>query len=193
LERWQPVVLKRMQIVNSFDPNSYGPQLAPLLDFHRRRPLDAGQSNRAAFADLKQMSIDDSFVHAATGRSQHVSDREMASCCLAGTWLLHDYLDESHTISQGIDTPEGSYWHAIMHRREGDFSNAKYWYRRIGQHPIFNILAEMLQREWDPFTFVDECQSAVRKESKARELCLDIQQAEWEILFDCCYRNAIAA
>ena len=66
----------------------------------------------------------------------------MAACCIAGVWLLHDFLDESHTISQGIDTPSGSFWHAIMHRREGDFSNAKYWFRRVGQHPVFDALGQ---------------------------------------------------
>jgi hypothetical protein len=54
---------------------------------------------------------------------------------LSALWLWHDYLDESHIISQKIDTPTGSFWHAIMHRREGDFSNSKYWYARCADHP----------------------------------------------------------
>src|SRR2546430_6689730 len=32
--------------------------------------------------------------------------------------LWHDYLDESHSISQSIETAEGSFLHGIMHRRE---------------------------------------------------------------------------
>src|SRR5208282_3154263 len=47
------------------------------------------------------------------------------SAMLAGLWLWHDGLDESHRISQGLSSPAGSFWHAIMHRREGDFSNSK--------------------------------------------------------------------
>ena len=31
-----------------------------------------------------------------------VADSQMAACCLAGLWLWYDYLDESHSISQGI-------------------------------------------------------------------------------------------
>src|SRR5688500_14191487 len=38
-----------------------------------------------------------------------------AVALLAGLWLWHDFLDESHTISQGLHTPTGSFWHAIMH------------------------------------------------------------------------------
>ncbi|MGB1126733.1 MAG: hypothetical protein ACPG4Q_16145, partial [Phycisphaeraceae bacterium] len=38
----------------------------------------------------------------------------------AGLWLYVDELDRSHEYSQSIHTPTGSFWHAIMHRREGD-------------------------------------------------------------------------
>lgn len=60
---------------------------------------------------------------------------------MAGLWLLAGELDRSHDISQTLDSPTGSYWHGIMHRREGDFSNAKYWMRRAAGHPVFEELA----------------------------------------------------
>jgi hypothetical protein len=116
----------------------------------------------------------------------------MALCCVSGVWLLHDFLDESHTISQSIETPSGSYWHAIMHRREGDFSNAKYWLRRVGRHPVIEQLGERAGGTHDPFAFVDMCQAAVRGKGDLRDSCLDIQEAEWELLFDFCYREALA-
>jgi hypothetical protein len=131
----------------------------------------------------------------------------MAACCVSGVWLLHDFLDESHTISQGIETPSGSFWHAIMHRREGDFGNAKYWFRREGQHPVLEELADVVaslrdsnQRlgetrlrvgeGFDPFAFVDRCEAAVGGGPDV-EQCVEIQQAEWERLFDYCYRAAV--
>ena len=43
-----------------------------------------------------------------------VRDAAAAAACRAGLWLYHDFLDESHTISQEIETPEGSYWHALF-------------------------------------------------------------------------------
>ncbi|MCH7686784.1 MAG: hypothetical protein IH899_08905, partial [Planctomycetes bacterium] len=76
----------------------------------------------------------------------------------AGLLLIHDYLDESHTLSQSIQGEgrhsAGDYWHAIMHRREPDDSNSKYWFRRVGEHPIFAALAEQADRVFD---FVTDC------------------------------------
>jgi hypothetical protein len=185
-----------------FDPQAYGLVFAPLLSVDRRRALDAGRPDVRSHAALKNLSVKTAF--------DEVADSDMAACCIAGVWLLHDHLDESHAISQGIDTPSGSFWHAIMHRREGDFSNAKYWFRHVGQHPVYDELAHVAAslREaisspdeievrlipngnWDPFAFADLCQAAVRSESDVRDLCLDIQQAEWELLFDYCYRAAL--
>jgi hypothetical protein len=157
------------------------------LDVGRRRPLGAGVPDRAARGDLSRLSVQTGFAHTI------VVDPDMASCCIAGVWLLHDFLDESHTISQSIETPSGSYWHAIMHRREGDFSNAKYWYRRVGQHPVLEAISGQIGQLYDPFAFVDRCEAAIRGKSADRDACLDIQQAEWELLFDFCYREAIGA
>lgn len=189
--------------MSRFDPNAYGPAFAPLLAIDRRRPLDAGTPDEAARSALDALTIDAAFAHTK------VVDGDMAACCLAGVWLLHDYLDESHAISQHIDTPSGSFWHAVMHRRECDFSNAKYWLRQAGRHPVFDAIgqraaelaaergAEKVVKKlihegtWDACAFVDLCEDAVRGESDATDLCRDIQQAEWELLFDSCYRAAV--
>jgi hypothetical protein len=187
--------------MKSFDLNHYGPRFAQLLAIDRRRALDVGKPERGARAALEALSVQSVFAHAK------VVDRDMAACCVSGVWLLHDFLDESHTISQGIDTTSGSYWHAIMHRREGDFSNSKYWFRRVGRHPVLDELSEVAvavskrnprlgetrphHSEFDPFEFVDLVQMAVRGSSDLRDYCLDVQQAEWELLFDHCYQAAV--
>src|SRR5689334_20524779 len=61
--------------------------------------------------------------------------REMRQACRAGLLLLNDDLEASHHLAQQIETMTGSFWHAIMHRREGDFSNSQYWLQQAGSHP----------------------------------------------------------
>jgi len=108
----------------------------------------------------------------------------------AGLFQWHDFLEESHQLSQSIEGEGedrlGDYWHAIMHRREPDYSNAKYWFRQIGKQPLFSslrkeadeTLAKLATPEasrwrdrlqpgsnWDPFAFVDLCQICAADET----------------------------
>ncbi|TWT73686.1 hypothetical protein Pla123a_35790 [Posidoniimonas polymericola] len=168
----------------SFDPADYPQALAELVAGDRRRPLGEGTPQAGAKAALQRLDL------AAAFAGQRVEDPAMARCCLSGVWLVHDFLDESHTHSQAISTAEGSFWHGVMHRREGDFGNAKYWFRNVGDHPVYALLADRFGG-WDPYDFVDDCESAVRGGAGLEE-CLDRQQAEWELLFDYCFRGAIA-
>jgi hypothetical protein len=69
-----------------------------------------------------------------------------ATALHAGLWQTNDWLDESHNCSQSIEGEgegNGDYWHAIMHRREPDPSNSKYWFRRVGHHACFEPLGKV--------------------------------------------------
>lgn len=139
-----------------------------------------------------------------------VTDHNHAAGVLAGMWLWHDWLDEAHRICQAIETPTGSFWHAIMHRREGDFSNSKYWYNRVGEHPVYASIAahagtllnplpmdkplvRLTHNGWNPHVLVDLVQEAVRSGDESRKsLLANLQQIEWRMLFDHCVREATA-
>lgn len=59
----------------------------------------------------------------------------------AGLHLFNDSLDQSHSYSQEIeDDATGCYWHGIMHRMEGDYFNANYWFHSAGVHPVKSLL-----------------------------------------------------
>ena len=47
--------------------------------------------------------------------------------------LWHDAKGDwhaAHEIAQDVDTAEGAWVHVYLHRKEGDQSNASYWYHR---------------------------------------------------------------
>ncbi|MBI1375046.1 MAG: hypothetical protein GC159_20195 [Phycisphaera sp.] len=155
-------------------------------------PLGPGKPNGALRDRLAALDVDAAFA------GHVVADRVMADAAISGVWLLHNFLDESHTISQDIHTPTGSYWHGIMHRREPDYSNAGYWFHKVGQHPVFGQLgvqtADLTGRaKWEPFRFIDECEQAARAGGVSAQRCIDAQMIEWWVLFDYCYRKAIGA
>lgn len=41
--------------------------------------------------------------------------------------------DEAHDLSQEIPGSSGAWIHAWLHRQEGDYGNACYWYSRAGK------------------------------------------------------------
>lgn len=52
---------------------------------------------------------------------------------------------KSHEIVQDIDSRDAAWIHAYLHRREGDESNAGYWYRRASK-PFPGV---SMDQEWE--------------------------------------------
>jgi hypothetical protein len=188
--------------VGEFTRSGYGPVVDSLLEKAGPMPLGAGSPDAAAGERLR------SLTPAELLAGQALADADAARACLSALWLRFGFLDESHRLSQGMATPEGSFWHAIMHRREGDYANAKYWFRRVGGHPVFAALKEKAadvalmgdgpaartvaaQAAWDPYAFVDLCEIVVAAGRPDDQLWCQIQRLEWELLFDHCWRAAI--
>ncbi len=189
--------------MTSFDRDAYGPECRKVFERDGLCKLGPGSPDERYRGALAALTI------ASLAPSRPIVDSRMAQCCLAGLWLLHDFLDESHRISQQISSTSGSYWHGIMHRREPDYSNAKYWFRRVGEHPIFpQICSEAAeiaaaepslqqteflreQSRWDPLQFIDLCELANANASGVQQICRQVAQREWQLLFDYCYRQAI--
>jgi hypothetical protein len=182
---------------------AYPTNIARLISGRNVMSLDAGTPETSIVEQLDNIFIERLFGN------KIIVDKTSARLCVAGLWLLYDHLRECHKTAQLIETPDGGYWHAVMHRREGDFSNSKYWYRNVGEHEIFptlykkakeivsqnnansqiNLLFE--QSHWNSFAFVDLCDAAVQRKGVLERICQNIQQIEWQLLFDHCYMKAL--
>lgn len=164
----------------------------PLRD-QVRRPLAPGQQaqlSRAMRSHIQQLA-----------GWQPAAQTPDVEALRAGLWQWHDRLDESHACSQSIEGNgkhrSGDYWHAIMHRREPDYGNSKYWFRSVGSHPVYPELGRqaqpliaatapewqdrLLRNGWNPLAFVDFCEACVSGQHPSwTELAEQIQ--EWEML-----------
>jgi hypothetical protein len=64
---------------------------------------------------------------------------------LAGLWWdAKGNWKQAHESAQQDEGPQGSWVHAYLHRKEGDQSNAAYWYSRAGKP----VCREPLDAEW---------------------------------------------
>jgi hypothetical protein len=174
-----------------FSPESYGAEVASILALdgngERLMPLAGGTcSSPEAVKRLR-----------APGARALFERARAPEAALAGLFLYFSCLDEAHEIAQQVETPEGSYWHAIMHRQEPDPANSAYWFRRVGTHPVFPALRDAAAGlgyvNWEPFAFIDYCERARHRPGSDEErIARMVQRAEWQLLFDYCARPAAA-
>jgi hypothetical protein len=60
-------------------------------------------------------------------------------------WDASGDWDKAHERAQERDDAAGAHVHAYLHRKEGDQSNAEYWYRRARAAPS----TRTLDAEWE--------------------------------------------
>jgi hypothetical protein len=125
----------------------------------------------------------------------------------AALHLWNDSLAAAHELVEHMETPTGAALHGIMHRREGDYDNAKYWFHRAGDHPAFHSLQSratnflrqqaiprgplkeafdkmIMQGNWNPYLFIHSVaiQESRHGEDETRGLLEQLQQLELEAM-----------
>ena len=157
---------------------------------------------------LESASLDELF------QGESLKNTTFGDAIKSGLLLWNDALDESHNISQGLENQTGSYWHGIMHRREPDYSNSKYWFGRVGTHPIFTQLRERAieilketpnpsdalghiaqaieaSENWDAHQFIDWCQATENGTDDVTRFLQQVQAEEIKLLLAYSYQNAV--
>jgi hypothetical protein len=172
----------------SFDPQSYGGLVASILhldgDGQRLLPLTAGGSPSDRAGKLIRES----------GARLLFPHSRAPEAAMSGLYLYFDCWSEAHETAQDIATPEGSYWHAIVHRQEPDAGNAGYWFGQVGTHAIFPALRDAATEigldvglKWSPEKFIEVCDKArLVPGSELERQAREVQRAEWQLLFDYC-------
>ena len=165
--------------------NQNGNRLIPLVS--------GGCAPKEAHALLSKQTASDLF-----------SRSPAPAAAMAGLWTYFSCFDEGHEAAQNIASREGSYWHAILHRQEPDAGNSAYWFRQVGSHPVFGelrgVAAGIAERfpkagfevpvQWNPLLFIELCERARQAPgTDAEQAALEIQRAEWQLLFDFCARS----
>jgi hypothetical protein len=65
--------------------------------------------------------------------------------CLQALWLdAHGDWNGAHELIDDVEQGDAAWVHAYLHRKEGDASNAGYWYTRAGRPRFTGDLAD----EW---------------------------------------------
>jgi hypothetical protein len=83
----------------------------------------------------------DSFRHAGP-------PKELSLGLTALWWDAKGDWTKAHESAQQDEGPAGAWVHAHLHRKEGDSSNAAYWYQRAGESASRKALIE----EWNEIT-----------------------------------------
>jgi hypothetical protein len=69
---------------------------------------------------------------------------EVRAALRALWWDAKGDWDRAHEAAQEGSDKDGDRVHAYLHRKEGDLSNARYWYSRVGR----TMPAGSLDEEW---------------------------------------------
>ena len=190
---------KLKPMLTLWNPGAYGGEVADILALaeHGERLMPLAEGTCCSAEALQRIQTSKPETLFASARAPHAA--------LAGLYVYFSCRDEAHEVAQSDSSADGSYWHAIVHRQEPDAANASYWFRRAGAHAVFPRLLEAAQtiqaahpgadlklpKAWDPLAFIEVCEKGRGGPGSELECAaLEIQRAEWQLLFDYCAQRS---
>ena len=88
--------------------------------------------------------------------TEKITALPVSAAVRTGLFLLNDDLASGHALAQSLQgDPLGDFWHAIIHRREGDWNNARYWFSKAGPEAILTQIYGLDRKA--PDAFVNRC------------------------------------
>lgn len=132
------------------------------------------------------------------------ADAETIERVRALVWLWQDHSEEAHEAVQDLHDRESSWIHAILHRREPDYSNARYWFHRVGQPAAYATLGDRVKAwlktsgdnsllkevmpngKWDGLGMVAACEASdIESEDQPRiRALIQIQVLEFRMVLE---------
>jgi hypothetical protein len=119
-------------------------------------------------------------------------------------WVRIGEIDPAHRIVQEATQGLAAYVHGVIHRMEGDYWNAKYWFRQVRDPGLAEAIREALRAppipepwrtDFTPTAFVDACEN-VRSHAfelpDALEALRQVALVEWESLCQAALRKGSA-
>jgi hypothetical protein len=161
-----------------------------------REPLPAQPSEFSYPRIIRIREVDDATL---LGGQTPLPDAPLA-LLRGGLFYFHNALEDSHKAVAEDKTDTGAYWHGMVHRREGDFDNARYWMRRAGVHPSFQEALHRAsdgsshmakQGNWDPYLFIHLCEQFKYGAAEYKNEIVHLQRVEFAVFFDYVWRQCV--
>jgi len=105
-------------------------------------------------------------------------------------YLRIGLMEPAHGIVQDAKRGIDAYIHGVVHRMEGDYWNAKYWFDRVADPRLIDRIGshirQSLSGNWTgPEDFVDACKTfSVAKREELIRLATEEWEALWQIVHE---------
>lgn len=166
-------------------------RLEPVL-----QPVFAALPESEAMRPLLGASVTPPAALVAVAKAVLAPELHGRSDLAAGLWLYVGDFAHARQAVEADPSPAGAFWRAILHRREGHYEEALYWYGRASHHPAMEAInlsggpagAGSEVAGFDPVAFVGHVRRHVQDVHPPADLQA-LQHHEWAVLFRWCAEN----